>query len=106
MQFYVFCKAQGHTTQKAYVRFTTEPKVRSEIPYFEFELTCGLGHRHRYLRNEVYAEVGLEPIGGAILGGILFLIDPIVGAIGAGAGLFGMWEAENQKVQRFNASQG
>ena len=106
MQFYVICKTQGRATHKAYIRFNPEPRVHSEIPYFEFELICGLGHRHRYLRNDVHAEVGLEPIGGAILGGILFLIDPVAGVIGAGAGLFGMWKAEQEKVDRFEASSG
>ena len=106
MQFFVFCKRTGHTAQRVYVRFEKEPQVRAEIPFFIFQMTCDQGHTETYNRGDIKAEVGLEPIGGAILGGILFLVDPLLGAIGAGAGLFGIARLEQEKVERFNASVG
>lgn len=105
MRFYVKCKEYGHI-EKVYVRFAQEPNVRSDIPFWSFQMKCSQGHIHTYYRYEVIAEVGLAPIGAAILGGLLFLVDPLLGIIGAGAGLFGVAANEEERVRRFNESPG
>ena len=105
MQFYVKCEQYGHI-EKVYVHFAQEPQTRGDIPFWSFQMTCSQGHTRVYSKNDVVAEVGLAPIGGAILGGILFLVDPLIGLIGAGAGLFGIAKIEQEKVERFNASVG
>lgn len=106
MQFYVLCKEAGHNAEKIYVKFDNQPKLRSEIPLSAFQLTCKSGHTNIYFRNDVFAEIGLEPIGGAILGALLFILDPLVGIAGAATGLFGIAARENEKVKTFNSSSG
>lgn len=100
------CKEPGHSTQRVYVRFDKEPQAKSDIPFLTFQMTCIQGHTHTYHRHEVIAEVGLEPVGGAVLGGLLFFVDPVVGVIGAVAGYAAVLRAEEEKVRRFNASVG
>ena len=102
MRFYVKCRI--HPNERIYIRFEREPQTKNEIPFWTFQMTCPQGHPDTYYRNEVIAEMGLEPIGGAILGGLLFLVDPLAGVIGASAGLFGMAAHEEEKVRRFNES--
>lgn len=106
MQFFVYCKHPGHTNEKIYIRFEREPQVRAEIPFWTFQMTCPQGSTNTYYKNEVHAEVGLEPVGGAILGGLLFLVDPVAGVIGAGAGYAAVKKAEDEKVKKFEASVG
>ena len=93
MQFYVKCEQYGHI-EKVYVHFAQEPQTRGDIPFWSFQMTCSQGHTRVYSKNDVVAEVGLAPIGGAILGGILFLVDPLIGLIGAGGRTF--WYCKNR----------
>lgn len=101
MRFYVLCKY--HNNEKIYLKFDKEPQVRSDIPPY-FNVTCPNGIADNHQNSEVKAEMGLEPIGGAILGGILFIVDPLLGIAGAGLGLFGMIKKETDKVEKFNKS--
>ncbi len=57
-----------------------------------------------YYPNEVFAEIGVAPLGGAAVGALLFLLDPLVGLAGMiiGAALGGA--AEQQRVDAFNNS--
>lgn len=57
-----------------------------------------------YTKEDVQAEVGSASLAGAAVGGLLFLIDPILGI--AGAILGGMISAstEKQNVDNFNNS--
>lgn len=105
MRFYVFCKAVGHSNEKIYIDFgNTPPMIRNDIQNTAFQLTCRSGHANIYLKNDVQAEVGLEPIWGLILGASLFLVDPLAGIAGAATGLFGVAAREQEKVKRFNES--
>ena len=106
MQFYVLCKQPGDGSNKVYVRFEKEPQTRAEIPFWSFQMTCSLGHTHTYYRADVHAEIGLEPLGGAILGGLLFFVDPFLGAAGAIGGYAAVNKAEKDKVTKFEASVG
>ena len=107
MRFYVFCKTTGHNNEKIYIDFEgKQPVIRSDIQNVAFQLRCRSEHFNVYLKNDVQAEVGLEPLGGAILGGLLFIIDPLAGIAGAAAGLFGIAAKEQEKVRRFNDSIG
>lgn len=101
MQYYVICRQ--HPNEKVYVRFTTPPETRSEVPA-SFQATCGKGHQNTYYRAEVVAEVGLEPWVGGLVGGLLFFVDPIAGVMGATAGYTAVLKVETDKVKRFNES--
>jgi hypothetical protein len=105
MQFFVYCKHPSHPQLKVYVRFEKEPQTKSEIPFWTFQMTCIEGHTYIYSKGDVHAEVGLEPIGGAILGGLLVFLDPIVGVLGAAGGYAAVLEAERTKVRKFEESQ-
>ena len=69
-----------------------------------FTLSCPTtNHRYVYNANEVQAEAGIA-LGGALVGGLLFLIDPVLGLIGSIAGLIGMTKKEQDRVRKFNSS--
>ena len=102
MRFYVRCRV--HQNERIYITFQSEPQTRSDIQQETFQLICPQGRPDVYFKAEIIAEVGLEPIGGAILGGILFLVDPLAGVLGASLGLFGVAAREQEKVRRFNGS--
>jgi hypothetical protein len=104
MRFYVICRV--HPNEKIYINLANAPTVRNDIQATPFQLTCGSNHTDTYSRQEVLAEIGLAPVGGLILGSVLFLIDPIIGIVGASAGLFGLAAAEQERVRRFNESPG
>jgi hypothetical protein len=106
MRFYVNCKQPGHTSEKIYITFEHEPQLRSDIPFYTFQMKCSAGHISSYNRNEVMAEIGFEPIVAAIVGSLLFIVDPLLGVIGAGSGLLGIAARESDKVKRFNESTG
>ena len=101
MRFYVKCKI--HQTEKIYLKFDKEPQSRANVP-LSFTATCPSGIQQLFTNQEVIAEVGIEPIAGAILGGLLFFIDPVLGLIGLFGGLIGVNANEQQKVDNFNGS--
>jgi hypothetical protein len=107
MRYYVICKDFSHNGEKIYINFSNpQPAIRSEIPSPFYEVTCSSGSRNTYTKNEIKAEVGFEPIIGGIVGGLLFLVDPLLGAMGTGLGLFGIAAEEEKKVRKFNESWG
>ena len=100
MRFYVNCK---DSQEKIYITFQKEPQTRSDIPAI-FSLKCQNGQIEGFTNNDVSAEVGMEPIAGAVLGGVLFLIDPLIGLFGALIGAISMNTKEENKVKKFNNS--
>ena len=101
MRFYVICKSNQQ--ERIYVSFEKEPITRSDIPP-AFDLKCRNGQINTYTNKEVIAEIGIEPLVGGLLGGLLFLIDPILGLIGTVATAFGTGIKETEKVNQFNNS--
>ena len=103
MKYYVFCKE--HPQEKIYIDFNNvEISVKDDVPYPCFTLSCPTtNHRNVYNANEVQAEAGIV-LGGALVGGLLFLIDPVLGLIGSIAGLIGMTKKEQDRVRKFNSS--
>ena len=101
MRFYVMCRFHGG--ERIYITFQRQPRTRSEIPV-TFNLTCPTGVASVYTNREVIAEVGAAAVGGAVLGGLLFLIDPLLGLAGMILGAAGANQAEQQSVDAFNQS--
>ena len=100
MRFFVNCKY--HRGEKIYVQFVTPPQVRSQVP--PFNATCPQGFTTIYDRNDVFAELGPAFVGGAIVGALLFLLDPILGILGVILGGLGVGAAEQTAVDNFNKS--
>lgn len=100
MRFYVNCRY--HKGEKIYIQFATVPKVRSQIP--PFEVTCPQGFKETYYKDDVFAELGPAFVGGAIVGGLLFLLDPILGILGVILGGLGVGATEQSAVDNFNKS--
>ena len=104
MRFYVICKFHQDSQERIYVTFEREPQTRAQVPPF-FNLTCPiLKASNPYLASDVKAEVGAAPIGGAALGALLFLIDPLLGLAGVLIGALGANATEQEKVNAFNES--
>lgn len=101
MRFYVLC--YYHPGEHIYINFGRELQTRSEVP-FQIGLTCPSGIYGSYNNRQVIAEVGTEPLAGAIIGGLLFLIDPLLGLLGALGGAASVNAKEQEKVNRFNNS--
>lgn len=105
MKLFTYC--QFHPREKIFVDYTRwlgkEPSTRSEVP-FSFTLVCPQGFRATYTNHQLQAEVGLAPLGGAVLGGLLFLIDPVLGIIGAIGGAVAGASSDQAKVDKFNRS--
>ncbi len=105
MRFYVICQLHSQEQEKIYVNFQGDVRLRSQLPQF-FTLICpSTKVQMSYTPQEVNAEIGLEPLGGAIIGGLLFLIDPLLGLAGLLLGGLGANATEQQKVDAFNNSQ-
>ena len=104
MRFYVICKIHQHEQERIYVVFQSEPATRGQLPMF-FTVACpSTKIPINYTPADVIAEVGAAPIGGAIIGGLLFLVDPLLGIIGLIAGAAGVNNAEQQRCNIFNNS--
>lgn len=102
MKYYVFCKE--HPEEKIYINFGKEIATKNDVPFSCFSLTCPTNNlSHTYNINNVKAEEGFA-LGGAFIGALLFLVDPVLGLIGAIAGLLGMAKNEHDKVEKFNNS--
>lgn len=102
MRFFVWCKS--HEQEKIYINFQAPiPKVRSDINS-AFNLTCPRGVTNLYTNREVNAEMGSASLAGAAVGGLLFLLDPILGILGAILGGTISASAEKENVDRFNNS--
>ena len=100
MRFYVMCSA--HQNEKIYVRFQTEPHSRQEVPAF-FRVTCPSSYTGTYSNWQVMAEPGF-PIG-LLVGAALFLIDPLLGLIGAAAGGALSNADEQRRADQFNRNE-
>ena len=100
MRFYVPCAI--HPNEKVYVRFEREPHSRQDVPAF-FKVTCPNGFNGTYQKRQVMAEPGF-PIG-MLVGAILFLIDPLLGLIGAAAGGALSNADEQRKADQFNRNE-
>jgi len=102
MKFFVWCKTHGQ--EKVYINFQAPlPKVRSDITP-TFNLTCPKGNINWYSNREVFAEMGNASLAGAAIGGLLFLLDPILGILGAVLGGTISASAEKESVDKFNNS--
>jgi hypothetical protein len=90
--------------EKVYISFQgTIPKIRSDINY-TFNLTCPSGSTNVYKKGEVNAEMGNSSLAGAAIGGLLFLLDPVLGILGAVLGGTISASAEKDSVDKFNNS--
>ncbi len=103
MRLYVDCKT--HSAEKIYLKFSPpQPKTRQEVME-SFWVECPQTHQpSMYSRWDVKAETGPEFLAGAIVGALLFLLDPVVGIVGAVGGALGVHASEDQKVNTFNKS--
>lgn len=101
MRYFVDCKV--HSGEKIYVNFQKQPKTRSEIPS-TFSLKCPKGSMSAYSNGEVQAEIGGTAIAGALLGALLFVVDPVLGLLGAITGGAIGGSADKQAVDNFNNS--
>ena len=101
MRFYVICKSSPQ--ERIYVSFEKAPVMRADIPN-NFSLKCKNGQTANYSNKDVIAEIGIEPLVGGIIGGLLFLIDPLIGLIGTIIGAGGTGVNEVNKVNKFNNS--
>lgn len=101
MRYFVWCKV--HNQEKIYINFKNQPKTRAEIPS-TFTLKCPRGAISSYSNHDVQAEIGSTAIAGALLGALLFVVDPILGIIGALTGGVIGGSAESQEVDKFNKS--
>ena len=102
MRFYVTCKY--HPQERIYVTFQQEPVTRARVPRV-FTLKCPSmpNLATSYFPNDVYAEVG-PPIGGALVGALLFLVDPLLGLAGMIIGATIHGQSEQDRVRNFNNS--
>lgn len=102
MRFFVWCKT--HAQEKVYINFQQPfPKVRSDINY-QFSVTCPRKSTSLYFNRDVFAEMGSASLAGAAVGGLLFLIDPILGILGLILGGTISASAEKDAVDKFNNS--
>lgn len=101
MRLFVWCAV--HPAEKVYLQFTKQPSTRDEIPW-QFSVQCPQGVIYTYARNAVEAEVGPTFLAGAAVGALLFLIDPLLGLLGALGGAVGVGATEADKVKVFNSS--
>ena len=105
MKYYVFCKE--HPQEKIYIDFTDitiKITVKNDIPYHYFTLWChSNNHINVYNVNEIQAEKGIV-LGGALVGSLLFIIDPILAFIDLIAAVLGIRKKEQNKVKKFNNS--
>ena len=102
MRFYVICKSNPQ--ERIYVSFDKKIiETRMDLPS-QFYLTCKNGEKFPYSNKDVFAEVGFEPLGGALIGSLLFFIDPLIGLIGTILGATGSATKETAKVNKFNNS--
>jgi len=101
MRFYVICKSNQQ--ERIYVSSEKQPIKRSDIP-LAFDLKCRNGQINTYTNKDVFAEIGIEHLVGGLLCGLLFLIDFILGLIGAVTTAFGKGIKETEKVNQFNNS--
>jgi hypothetical protein len=101
MRFYVHCKSNPQ--ELIYVSFENKPVTRQDIPV-NFSLKCRNGQIANYTNRDVFAEIGTEPLVGGLLGGLFFLIDPLIGLGAAIAALVGTGIKEADKVKKFNES--
>ena len=102
MRFYV--KSRVDNSKKLYIQFDKglEPPTKQEVPFETFNIKDIDGSDQQYNKEDIQAEVGMEPIGGAIIGGLLFLIDPLIGVLGSLLGTVGVMKKEQEKVNKFN----
>lgn len=101
MRYFVWCKV--HPEEKIYINFQKQPQTRAEIPQV-FSLKCPRGVTSSYSNRDVQAEMGGTAIAGALLGALLFVVDPVLGIIGALTGGAIGGSAEKQAVDKFNKS--
>ena len=102
MRFFAWCKS--HPQEKVYISFQGEPpKTRSDIPY-SFNLKCPNGSINQFTNKDVQAEMGSASLAGAAIGGLLFLLDPILGILGGVLGGTISASAEKDNVDKFNNS--
>lgn len=105
MRLYVNC--QDHPEEKIYIQFRgDEPQHRNDIALSVFRVRCSItGEYNQYTSDDVIAEEGAQlPIAGAVLGALLFFVNPIAGLIGTIAGGVGGKISEEEKVNTFNGS--
>jgi len=104
MRFYVICQLHRNEQERIYVNFQGDVRSRSQLPPY-FTLICPTTRAQiNYTPQDVKAEIGLEPLGGAVIGGLLFLIDPLLGLAGLILGAAGANATEEEKVRVFNES--
>ena len=97
MRYFVHCKL--HNSERIYVNFSNNPRRRTDLPAV-FMLNCpSTSQPIAFYPSDVSAEGGPAPIGGAIIGGLLFLVDPVLGLLGA---LLGAGAANNEEQQQVN----
>ena len=105
MKYYVFCKE--HLQEKIYIDFsniTIKISVKNDIPYHYFTLWCHYTNcLNVYDVNEIQAEKGFA-LGGALIGSLLFIIDPILAFIDLIKRLTGISKKEQDKIKKFNNS--
>lgn len=101
MRYFVWCKV--HPQEKIYINFQNQPKTRADIPP-SFTLKCPRGSTSLYSNRDVQAEIGGTAIAGALLGALLFVVDPVLGILGAITGGAIGGSAEKQAVDNFNKS--
>lgn len=92
-----------HFGEKVYLAFTSTPKTRDEVPS-QFSVVCPFNKAFAiYSRKNVWAEPGITPAGGVLVGALGFAIDPILGLVGLLAGA-AAGEKEKKNVEVFNKS--
>ena len=101
MRYFALCKV--HPQEKIYISLQNQPKTRSEI-LPTFTLKCPKGSISVYSNREVQAEIGGTAIAGALLGALLFVVDPVLGLLGAITGGVIGGSTEKQAVDNFNNS--
>ena len=103
MRFFVY--SRSYPQQKLYVNFGRDLATRGDIKDDFFAVADYNGVQQYYTRNDVFAEVGPEPAGAAlIIGALLFIIDPVIGLLGGALGGLFANQAEQDKVKQFNES--
>ncbi len=103
MRFFV--RSRVGVQRVIYVHFNGQINRRSDIPYEYFSVNDINGTPQTYHKSEVWAEVGPEPIGAAlVIGVLLFIVDPLLGLLGALGGGALSAQAEDERVRVFNSS--
>ncbi|HUC38928.1 MAG TPA: hypothetical protein VL944_02250 [Candidatus Acidoferrum sp.] len=102
MRFFV--QSRIDPQRNVYVHFDKQVTRRADIPEY-FSINDINGAQQTYHRREVRAEVGPEPVGVAlVVGALLFIIDPILGILGALGGGILSTQSEEERVRVFNSS--